>query len=198
MKITLENNSRMVLKDHNYTSFVVGIVFFLAGLGVSAIFSNGNLLIVGFGLIFALVGLYAFVSAKIVTITLDKAAAKANFSFQSVINRQNRDVEIGKIKEIILQKTISNSGKSTSYVFILKFGLEGGEEIPVEFATLSASIVDVVTSPDEKVKKDAKQITDFLGVNFRYEGPPSVADLMSAVKDGIAKGMENQGKGTVQ
>ncbi|MEW6722405.1 MAG: hypothetical protein AB1324_04030 [Candidatus Micrarchaeota archaeon] len=194
MKITTDGQ-RMVLKDHNFTQFLGGLLFFLVGAAIMYfLFSEGLVLIV-FGAIFALAGLYLIAITKIVTVTLDKGAGKATVSLRGLVGGGTRDVDLGKVKKVNLRKTYSTTrsgkgGSSTKYVYIVALVLEGGEEMPFELATVSASITDVLVSPDEKHKADAKGIADFLGVPLEWFPAPSMMDALNAVKEGIAEGME--------
>ncbi len=198
MKMTLESPSRMVLKDNNYTQFVMGFVFFLVGAGVAFLFMSEGLVPVAIGAVFALAGLYLIAITKIVTVTLDKGANKGTVSLRGIIGGGTRDFELAKVKKVVLRKTVSSTssskGSSSSYHYIVGLVMEGGEELPFELATVSANITDVLVSPDERQKEAAKRISDFLGLQLEWVPAPSLMDALAAMKEGIEQGMERAAK----
>ncbi len=195
MKITQESPSRMVLKDNNITGFIGGLVFMAVGIGLSLLSYSESLIAAGVGVIFALAGLYIVLSTRIVTAVLDKGTGKGTFSFWGVVKRESRDIELARMKELVLAKNARSSSKGgTTYEYIITFALTSGEEIPLELGSVGAGIADVVMSPDEKKKAEANLIAGFLGVPMRFVGAPSVMEALSAIKEGIAEGMERTAK----
>ncbi len=195
MKITQESTSRMVLKDNNISVFIAGLAFFAIGVAISVLLYSESLIAAGVGVIFALAGLYIVLTTRVVTAVLDKAAGKGTFSFQGIARRESREMELSKMKELVLTKTVRTSSKGgTSYEYIITFSFTGGEEIPLELGSTGGGITDVVMSPDERKQKDAKLIADFLGVPMRFVAPPSVMEALNAMKEGIAQGMERAAK----
>lgn len=203
MKISVES-SRMVLKDHNYTGFLGGAVFFVIGLGLvymaltgAAQQQNGWLLPV-VGAVFAIVGAYLVVTTKIVMIVIDKGMGKASVSLQGLMKRDSREIPLDSIKALTLTKSVrtthsSKGGSSTSYQYDLSFETDGGA-VPFDFGSVSAGITDMIVSPDEKKRKEAQQVADFIGVQLRFVGPPSIGEAFTAIKEGIAEGMERTAK----
>jgi len=149
---------------------------------------------VAIGGIFALLGIYMIVTNKMVTIILDKATNKGTIALRAIVGGGTRELELNRVKKLILRKHVSTSrsskSSSTSYKFIIAFVMDSGEELPFELATISAGITDVLTSPDEKQMNAAKQIATFLEVPFEFVGPPPIGDVLKAMKEGIVQGME--------
>ena len=136
MKMSVES-SRMVLKDNNITGFIAGLVFLAIGVAIAVFLYSESLIAAGVGVLFALAGLYIVLTTRIVTAVLDKAAGKASFSFQGVLKREKREVELRRMKEVVLSKTARSSSKGgTTYEYIITFALDGGEEIPLEFGSV--------------------------------------------------------------
>ena len=199
MKISLDSASRMVLKDHNFTSFFGGLISIGIGIAIAYVSGLSDLPVIAFSAVFSIVGIYLLVTTKIIAATLDKAAGKGTFSFQSLIKRESTEIEFADIKELVLQKFIkissgSKGGTSTSYEYMLTFALKSGGEIPLEFGKVTSGLMDALASPDEYKKKEAQQVADFVGAPMRFVGPPSITDAFSAVKEGIAEGMARYGK----
>lgn len=211
MKVTRESESRMVLKDHKYSTFAIGAVFLVIGVGVAYFLSSQGIAL-AFGAIFALVGLLLMVSTRMVTIVLDKGAGKLSISMRSILKNESSEAEISKIKGVVLQKDIGTSRTShtdsgrtyqtyqTYCQYTLKFVLDAGNELSFDFGKVNMNpsainvISEVVSSPDEGKRKDAQQVADFLDVPLKEVGPASISDAMSAIKEGIAEGMERAAK----
>jgi hypothetical protein len=174
MKTTLESSSLMTLKDYNISHFLGGVLFFVVGFFIAFFFdADGNLVVPAIGVIFALVGIWLLVSTKLVSISLDKAMNKAKFSLRSILKNESKEITLQQIKSLILEKEIRRSSKGKSRrQFSLRFVLDSGEEMPFEFGSV-AGTMDVLTSPEEKIRKQAQQVAEFLGVNLKEIGPPS-------------------------
>ncbi len=93
----------MVMKDHNYTTFLAGAMFFIFG-AVVAYFLLSNLLAIGAGALLALIGIRIIVSTVMVTIVLDKSTGRGNITLQGIMISGSRDIDLGKIKKLILRK----------------------------------------------------------------------------------------------
>src|SRR5208283_5608487 len=213
MKLTLEGQSRMVLKDHNYSGYAGGAVSLIIGVGVAVLFMS-NLIAVGVGVLFALIGIALIATTKMVTITLDKAAGKGAIELKGIIGSGSRDMDLSKIKKLTLSKIMTSSGTgsrysnqptgaiqfgatqygnrqySIHYEYIVNFVMDTGESLPFKLANVSAGITDVIMSPDEKEMKFVKQIADFLGVPMECVAPPSLGQTLSAITQGISGGMQ--------
>ena len=72
------------------------------------------------------------------------------------------------------------------------FALKNGEETSLEFGRVSAGIMDVLSSPNEK--SESKQISDFIGVGLKEVLPPTASEALSAIKEGIAEGISRSQK----
>jgi hypothetical protein len=194
MKIASEG-SRMVLKDNNISVFLMGLVFLIIGIGVIVALGPVSLLLVAFGAVFALAGLYMLWTTKIVTIALDKGSGNGSVSLRGIVRKESREFPLRKVRLVKLKKSIRRSSKGgTSYEYTISFVLEGGEELPFELGTVSAGLTDVLVSPDEKKKEQAKTVADFLGVPMKFEDAPGLMEALGAIKEGIAEGMERVSK----
>ena len=183
------------MKDNNYTSFFGGIVLIIIGVGAAYLFIKQSLIAAAICGIFVVVGIYMLATTKIVTIILDKATNRGTISLRGLMGSGTREMGLSKIKKVGLKKIVkvthsSKGGSKTSYEYIVSFVMDTGEELPFELATVSASITDVLTSPDEKQKNAAKQIADFLGVQMEFTGPPSIKETLTAIKEGISEGIK--------
>ena len=198
MKITLENPSRMVLKDHNYQSFFFGFVFFCVGVAIAYFLRGESLLVVGVGAVFALAGFWVIASAKMVTVVLDKGSGTCTVKLLGLLGSGTRDVQLARVRKLNLKKFISTTnsskGSSTTYEYVVSLAMDGGEEISFKLANVSASITDVLKSPDEKQKDAAKRIADFIGVPFEFIPPPSMLGTFKEKYEGIAEGMDRMAK----
>lgn len=204
MKITLETPSRMILKDNNFSGFIFGLLFSIVGFVVAFLTattypSNAALGII-FGAMFTIVGIYIILTNKATMVILDKATGKGSITLKGIIGSQSRDILLKDVKRLILRKNYnrnsSRSGVTTGdYEFSLGFVLDTNEELQFKIGNTSSSIGDAITSPDDKQKRYCQQVADFLGVKMEYYAPPPITDILKAVKEGIAEGMERSSKG---
>jgi hypothetical protein len=198
MKLAMESGSLMSLKDYNASHFMGGLIFLLIGPFIAFFFGTAELLVLGIGAIFSFVGLWLVISTKLVSISLDKGMNRARFSLRSILKNEKKEVPLSDIKGLTLQKEIvrSSNGKSRRQ-FSLAFVLADGEELPFEFGSVSGTM-DVLTSPEEGIRKQAQQVAGFLGVPLKRIGPPSTSESLSMIKDAMTKGMEGAKKGTLE
>jgi len=198
MKITIENASVMKLRDNNFTGFIMGAVLFLVGAAI-LVFLPKDILPMAVGAVFALLGLYLFFTTKIVNVVLDKGSGKFSLSLRGILGGGAREMELSRITGLILQKSISTSrsskgNSSTNYDYTLKFVTDSKEEIPLEFGRVSAGLTDMIVSPDEAKRRDAKKVADFLGVQIKEVWPPSVGEMMGMIKSSIDSQMAERQK----
>jgi hypothetical protein len=195
MKITQEGPGRMVLKDYNTSHFVMGLVFAVVGIGLIAFIGSPEQMVTYvIGGVFALAGLWILATTKIINITLDKTGP-CRFSMKKLTGGESSECSAGDIKELKLEKTYKTSGKGgTRYQYAIDFVLKGGRELRFEFGTVSAGIMDVMRSPHEKKREQAKQIADFLGVPLKETGLPSTAETLGMMKGTIQEQMEKARK----
>ena len=192
MKINQEGPGRMVLKDYNITHFVGGVIVIILGIFVALYMGESELLIMGVGGLFALVGLYVILTTKIINITLDKTGP-CRFSMKKLIGGEATECNVSDIKELKLEKTFTKSGgksKKTYHQYSIEFILKDGRGLRFDFGKVSAGITDVLRSPDTQKKAEAKQIADFLGVPLTEIGPPSAAETLGMMKSTIEEQME--------
>jgi hypothetical protein len=198
MKITLDGASVMKLRDNNFTGFMMGAVFFLAGVGVAVLMSS-EIFLIAFGALFAIVGLYLILTTKIVNVVLDKGSGKFSYSLSGIAGGGKRELELKRITGLTLQKTTTTShsskgGSSTHYNYFLNFMTDANEEMSVELGSVQAGITDVLVSPDERMRKEAKRVADFIGVQLKEAWPPSMGEMMGMIKSSIDSQMAERQK----
>ena len=195
MKIITDDPAKMVLKYHNITNFAGGIIFSAFGIGIAFFSGPANLAALAIGVVFGLVGVYLILTTKSITVTLDKEQRKCSLSFQSILKKESKEFGFDEIKELILKSYIGHSSRGKQYYqYSLIFALKNGEETSLEFGRVSAGIMDVLSSPNEKKRKEAKQISDFIGVGLKEVLPPTASEALSAIKEGIAEGISRSQK----
>ena len=209
MKIITDDPAKMVLTDQNITNFVGGIICSAFGIVIVIFFGLANLVSLAIGIVLILAGVYVVLTTKSVTVILDNEQRKCDILLQSILKKESREFAFDEVKELILKSYMgySTSNRSTSnrsgfstkqgkpyYQHSLIFSLKDGGEIPLEFGRVSASIMDVLNSPNEKKRKEAKQISDFIGVELKEVLPPSATEILSTLKEGIAEGISRSQK----
>ena len=188
MKISIENPSRMVLLDHNYTAYVAGAGLFIVGGYFGVSYLSTNMLAAGAGALFALIGIAIVATSKMLTITLDKTTGKGTIELKGIIGSGSRDLELGKIKKLTLNKIISSQtrNRGTHSEYFVNFVLDTGESLPFKLANVSAGMTGMIMSPDEKETRFVKQVADFLGVPMEFVAPPSMGQAISSITQGIS------------
>ena len=190
MKIIQESPSRMVLKDHNYSFFLMGILFVVVG-GVVAYmgFMDDNMLAAGIGLVFIGGGIYMFVTNKMVTIVLDRQGM-SSMSLKSLLKRESRQFNLSDISELIIKSFLNRSKNSTYYDFSLVFVMKNREEMQFEFGREKAAGLISLSSPFDKKKNEAQQVANFIGVPLKEIRPPSLGEVFGSVKDALSTQMK--------
>lgn len=184
MKITLETPMKMVITDKNYTSFLMGIVFILAGGWYAVSFGLQNVVPFVISIGFALVGVYMVATTKLVTIILDKLSDKGTINFHSILKQETKEFAISKIKKLNFRSvleinhTMHHGSERTNryYHYLLEFELDAGEVLSIDFGKASANAIHLFTSsPQEKKIQEATEIAEFLGLplNEIKTTPPS-------------------------
>ncbi|MEM2909120.1 MAG: hypothetical protein QW171_03085 [Candidatus Bilamarchaeaceae archaeon] len=127
------------------------------------------------------------------------AAGRCRFSMRKLTGVESSECSAGDIKELRLDRIYQVFGKTgkdekARYQYALNFVLKNGQELRFEFGTVSAGIMDIIRSPHEKKRAEAKQIADFLGVPLTEIGPLSVAEMRSMLKEALQEQMEKARK----
>jgi hypothetical protein len=80
----------------------------------------------------------------------------------------------------------STSSTTTYHRFILVFVTNQNEEIPFDFGKIKIGLMNMLTSPEEKIRRKAQEVADFLSVPMDVAAPPSASQVLGAIRDGIA------------
>jgi hypothetical protein len=207
MKITLENPSRMVLLDHNYTAYIAGAGLFIIGGYFGVSYLSTNMMTAGAGGLFALIGIAIVATSKMLTITLDKQSGKGAIALKGIIGGGSRDIELSKVRKLTLRKQTRttytssrqssgvsfgsgmSSGMRIEFDYTIGFVMDTNEELPFKLANISSGVNNVLISPDEREMNFAKQISDFLGVPLDFVAPSSMGQTISTITQGMQKTM---------
>ena len=193
MKISMENDSKMVLVDNKLRWFASSIAFFFIGL-VIAWSCRKNFVPILFGLVFAGVGVFIFYTTRRVNIQLDKAAGKIKISLKGLKRTDQRELAFGDIQKLVLSKSVQTSSvrnvnsssrgrsSSTYYQYSITFVTNNNDLLAFEFGRVKAGLATLIVSPDTKKQADAQQIAGFIGVPLEAFLPSPVA-VLSAIKE---------------
>lgn len=191
MKITKEDENLMVLKDRNIIAFVIGIIFFLAG--IIAIFKPDfftNQPPFWLGFVGIILGGFVVTVAKITTIKLDKSIGKLTFFRKGLIGQSGNEYDLKQIKEVELSVAYNNSRKGGGYSYHLAFVFNSGEIVQINPG--SSSITRVMGRQIIPEKNLGARIAGFLGVPFQERRPPTVSETLSAVSSAIQNTAEKE------
>lgn len=168
MKILKEDPGLMIIGGVDLLKLIKPIIF--TAVGVLIIFKpeiftkDPSSFQIYFGIVFTLIGLLSYLlKNKKTTIIIDKMSNKVSIVYKTLFNKQNKEVDINSIKEILMTNKSNNSKKLSYHSCII---LNTGEEIDLtpngcsSFTLLGA----ININPDINI---SKKIADFLNVPFR-------------------------------
>lgn len=185
MKIKLENQNLMVIKDRNFVGFFVGGIFTLLGLLVIIkpdFFTNNPPTTAGLAGIS--VGLFVIFASQITTITLDKPSQKMVFTKKSIFRKESKEYNLNSIKQLELRQNYVSSHRTGSGIsYKLVFILDNNEEVSLD--PHSSSIIRILGKqiiPEDEI---GTKISNFLNIPFEKRRPPTVNEMLSAIQTGV-------------
>jgi hypothetical protein len=191
MKIIQEDDNQMILKDRNYVSFIIGIIFSFLGLITifkADLFTNQPPIWSGF--VWVLLGFFAIIVSKITTITLDKSINKLLFFRKGLSGQSNHEYDLNQIKELELSVAYSQSKRKQGYSYHLAFIFNNGEIVPLSPGTSSNHrLMGRQIIPEKNI---GARIASFLGVPFQERRPPTLSETLSTVSSAIQKAVEKE------
>jgi hypothetical protein len=191
MKIELDNNSKMILRDNNTGRFLSGLGLVSAGLGTACLFGN-DLLPSLLALALVVVGGYILHTTKRVHIELDMASARIKIRLRGFAQTEDREIAFCDVEKVVLSKLIKTSfappsirgsgAARTYYQFRLVLMAGRNKELSFDFGRLNARLSNLIASPDNRKQDEAQQIADFIGAPLEVIVPSSGA-VVAAVWD---------------
>jgi hypothetical protein len=114
-------------------------------------------------------------------------------------SKEERNLGMAQIQKVLLRKLIqthtmrsssgrgfaSTSSTTTYHQFILVFVTDQNEEIPFDFGKVRVGLMNMLTSPEEKIRRNAQEVANFLNVPMDA-ATPSASDVIGAIRAGIA------------
>jgi hypothetical protein len=106
---------------------------------------------------------------------------------------------MAQIQKVLLRKLIqthtmrtssgrgfaSTSSTTTYHRFILAFVTNQNEEIPFDFGKVKVGLMNMLTSPEEKIRRSAEKVANFLNVPLDA-ATPSASDVIGALRNTMA------------
>lgn len=167
MKINQRSETRMELRDYNWTFLLLGVfglLFFIANV---LLYFAGNeelsLLYLGLSAIIGLAGFFLLAVASRVEVDLDKKTNEFSFSRKKLFGSWAAKHRLDEITWLRLEK--SRSGATIWRVHTLIFSFKGGAELPITLAFMRDS-----RKMDTQIKVHAEKIAEFLGVRLEIAG----------------------------
>ncbi len=199
MKILIENENQMIIGGVDYAKLftpiffsAIGIIFILN----SKLFTNtSSNYIEYYGLFFILVSAIPYIiKSRRTTVVIDKLYKKVSITHKSLFGKQNYEIEISSIKEILMANKPNFRGKTSYHVSLI---LNNGQEIdltPTGCKSYSfLKIIEII--PD--VKK-CERISSYLNVPFRKLTLRSIlSNTIENIKEASSKGTEEEKMKTI-
>jgi hypothetical protein len=191
----------MVLQNKKYSAYLAACVAVVMGLLIACLFGRHNVVPIIVGIAFIGVGAFMLFKLRKVTIELDKAAGTIHILLQGLKSKEERNLDMAQIQKVLLRKLIqthtmrstggsargfaSTSSTTTYHQFILVFVTNQNEEIPFDFGKVKVGLMNMLTSPEEKIRQKAQEVANFLNVPLDA-ATPSAGDLVGAIRNTIA------------
>ena len=198
MTINTENPSKMVLQDKKLTAYLTAGGAVVAGLLIACLLIRHGIFPIIVGIAFMGAGVFMLFKLRRVTIELDKTSGTIHILLQGLKSKEERNLGMAQVKQLLLRKLIQtqttrttnghgggSSSTTTYHQFILVLVTDQNEEIPFDFGKVKIGLMNMITSPEEKIRRNAQEVANFLNVPLDA-AVPSTSDVLGAIRDGIA------------
>ena len=190
----------MVLRDKKLTTFLSAGGVIAMGLFITCLLARHGIVPILVGLAFMGAGAFILFRIRRVTIELDKSAGTIHILLKGLKAKEERNVGMAQIQKVLLRKLIqthtmrsssgrgfaSTSSTTTYHRFILVFVTDRNEEIPFAFGKVKVGLMSMLTTPEEKIRRNAQAVAEFLNVPLTEAGPPSASQVLGALREGFA------------
>ncbi len=193
MKIKQKTATQLVLADHLWWVYLIGIVFL--GGGILTLFKPPflNDIPVMWSVIGVVIGLTVIAINKVSTLTFDTTLGTLKIQQRSMLSKTEKSQFLTDIREVRLQGITRTDGKGTSYGQIIQLILKDGKPISFDdFSGVSTS----TSKPSGEQRELAQEIATFLNLQVTEQAAPTWSDAMGMIKEQMGKAMDNRGAGT--
>lgn len=185
MKILHLTETEMVIKQKSLEHQIFGIFFAVIGASAIIIANQNKLVAIIIGSIFIFTGLFMTLTAKIITININKTTNTICILFKSLINKKLHKLSINQIKEVAVEAYVQTSeGSGPRNVIkhnLVIYDIEGGSVL-IPFGSNSSGLLDfwyqIISGQKKKAIELGNTIADFINIPFVYREPLSVDDLI--------------------
>lgn len=204
MTIKTENPSRIVLRDNKLIAFLYAGAAIGVGLLICVTMMN-HVVAIMVGLAFIGVGGFILFKTRRVAIEMDRGVGKIHILLHGLGSKKEWKLGIAEIQKLLLRKLVqtqttvssalasarfkgdrnTTSSTTTYHRFILIFVTDRNEEIPIDFGRVKAGLMNAFTSPEDKIRRDAREVANFLNVPLDA-ATPSASAVFGAVRAGLA------------
>lgn len=206
MTINTENPSKMVLQDKKLTAYLSLSGLIAMGLLIACLLVRHGVGPIVAGLAFMGVGAFMLFRLRQVTIELDKTTGTVHILLKGLKSKEERNLPMSQMQKLLLRKviqthtttsntrtgnTINRSTSTTTYhQFILVFVTAQNEEISFDFGRVRLGLMNMLTTPEEKIQRNAQAVATFLNVPLTVAGPPTASQVLGALRGGFAAGFQ--------
>jgi len=199
VKVVSETQNQLILKQNRYSNIFLGIVLFLAGIGVFLIAHQTAPKILS--LVFLIIGILIIIFTKFITINIDKTQNSFSLIAAGLLGKKKTNIALDQIKEVSLEEYVStqyniagqnaNMGSpmaQTNIVYDLVFYLKDGQGIPIQIKSGGNTFINglpiggfgSLLGRNKNVELGNK-IATFIGIPFIDRRPPGVIDMLSGI-----------------
>jgi hypothetical protein len=189
MKITIETQSLMVIKEGRIFVYVLSAVFTAAGLVViffPSFFTNNPPL--WSGIVAVLAGILVVFLNKSINVKLDKSVDKFSMLKKSLIGKHSEEYSLSQIKEVEIRqmyyqgaRTRNSREGESGYYYELSIIMNNNQRILLNPGARNIQRGISFSRPKEQVI--GEKIANFLGVPFQERRPPTVGEVFSEIRN---------------
>ena len=199
MKILKEDQSLMIIGGVDLLKLIKPVIFgtigFLIILKPEMFTKDPSQFQTYFGVFFVLIGLLPYLlKNKKTTIIIDRVSNKVSITYNSLFNKQNKEIDIISIKEVLMTNKSNNDKKLSYHSCII---LNTGEEIDLTPNGCSSfTLLGMIEiNPDIKI---SKKIADFLNVPFQQMTIKKLfSNAIENIMEASQKGTDEEKKKTI-
>jgi hypothetical protein len=188
MKIVNQNQESITLSDGNMTGIIVGIVFFLASIGIDYSFYSdhthpgfSNMMWIGVGIF--VFGIIAILTSTSIIVEINKSSNQIVYKTKRMIGSRQKNYNISDVLRVETRRTynmVANGRQGLDQVLLIQSVIlfKNGEEIPLDSSNSAGGAnftmgPSVLMAGSGKEMVIANQVATFMGVPFQEINPPS-------------------------
>lgn len=188
MKITKKTQNNLLIEQNGLQGKIIGIIFSLLGVLAITIAQQSKAFAIILGLIFIISGLFTFLTAKSIKITINKLDNKIKLLFKSVVSKKELSYSFDQIKEVAIEAYYTQTRGASSLNHNLVLYLTDNENILISLnggGRISVSGISLPNDSRIKAEEIGKTVAEYIGSSYTYLNPPTLAEAFENARKQI-------------